>query len=168
MFLHIFFHRTVQWNKTSALDCWRPNSYKVSTANCSLKKLWQTAGTKIGFFWCARSVFPLHGSYKKEEFDKFILLFYNMKFKERQSITIHAERDLKQMALFQENLNQHSYINNMQTLTWCILDLATSIKAPLSAFWFEESLFVLLPDCQTNKRKCYYQSPFKFSLQILS
>lgn len=39
----------------------------------------------------------------------------------------------------------------MQTLTWCILDLATSIKAPLSAFWFEESLLVLLPDCQIKK-----------------
>lgn len=41
----------------------------------------------------------------------------------------------------------------MQTLTWCILDLATSIKAPLSAFWLEESLLVLLPDCQRKKKK---------------
>lgn len=108
---------------------------------------------KLGIF-CVRSVFPVHGSHKKEALGKFILLFYNVKFKERQSITIHAELDLKQMALgFKKNLNWCSCINHMQTLTWCILDLATSIKAPLSAFWFEESLFVLLPDWASNKKK---------------
>lgn len=43
-----------------------------------------------------RSVFPVHGSYKKEDLDKFIILFYT---KERESIIIWAELVLKEMAL---------------------------------------------------------------------
>lgn len=51
---------------------------------------------KWGEGGAVRSDFPVHGSYKKEDLDKFVVLFYT---KERESMIIWAELVLKEMAL---------------------------------------------------------------------